>query len=96
MLSCRKPVAALAALTAAAAVAVPAASADAATTGPPTVDPQVCVLLNIARAPFGPTSFFGGASLAAVLSNVADSVNCPPPPPLSPLLPTLPTLPGQP
>jgi hypothetical protein len=90
MLSCRKPVAALAALTAATAVAVPAATAPAAATAAPTVDPQVCVLLNLSLGPFGPTHFFGGASLAAVLSNVAASVNCPPPAPLVPLLPTLP------
>jgi hypothetical protein len=84
-MSRRKPLAALAAITAAVAVAVPATSASAATT--PTVDPQVCGLLNAASGPFGPTMFYGGASLASVLANTGASVNCPPPAPRPSFLP---------
>lgn len=74
MLPCRIPLAAVAAVTAALAVAVPAASA--ATTGP-IVDPQVCSLLNPAAGPFAPTNFPGGASLTAVLAKAGATVNCP-------------------
>jgi hypothetical protein len=85
-MSCRKPLAALAAITAALAVAVPVTSASAATT--PTVNPQVCSLLDAAQGPFGPTMFYGGSSLGAVLANTGASVNCPPPAPRPSLLPT--------
>ena len=74
MLCRRNPLAALAAVTAALAVAVPAGSARAAT---PTVDPQVCQLLNTTAGPFGPTRVIGGASLANVLANAGASVSCP-------------------
>ena len=90
MLSPRKPLAALAAVTAALIVAVPAASASAATTAAPTVDPQVCGLVNLALGPFGPTQFIGGASLASVLTSAGASVNCPPPAPQPSLLPAFP------
>jgi hypothetical protein len=81
MLPCRKPLAAVAAVTAAFAFAVPAVSASAATTV--TVDPQVCALLNPTTGPFapfgafGPTMVAGGASLASVLSKAGATVNCP-------------------
>jgi hypothetical protein len=88
MLSCRKSVAALTALTAALAVAVSATTASAATA--PTVDPQVCQLLNLATGPFGPTQFFGGASLASVLANAGGSVSCPAPAPQASPLPAVP------
>jgi hypothetical protein len=81
MLSRRKPLAALAALTAALAVAIPAASASAAA---PTVDPQVCQLLSPTMGPLAPTAFFGGASLARVLANARSTVSCPAPPPQPP------------
>jgi hypothetical protein len=81
MLSRRKPLAALAAVTAMLAVAVPAASASAATKAAPTVDPQVCQLLDTTTGPFGPTQFIGGASLANVLASAGASVSCPPPGP---------------
>ena len=97
MLSRRKSLAALASVTAALAVAVPAAGASAATSSGPTVDPQVCQLLNIAGGPFGPTMFFGGASLATVLANAGSTVGCqapaPAPAPALPALPALPTIP---
>ncbi|HWE08368.1 MAG TPA: hypothetical protein VG325_03380 [Solirubrobacteraceae bacterium] len=87
MLSCRTPLAALAAVTAALAVAVPAAGA--ATTAP-TVDPQVCQLLSsTTTGPFAPTQFFGGASLGAVLTSAGNSVNCPAPAPQQSLLPPI-------
>jgi hypothetical protein len=86
MLSHRKPLAAVAAVTAALAVAVPATSASAA----PIVDPQVCGLVNFAMGPFGPTQFIGGASLASVLANAGASVGCAPPAPQPSLLPTFP------
>jgi type IV secretory pathway VirB2 component (pilin) len=93
-LSHRKPLAALAGVTAALAFAVPAASASAATTTTPIVDPQVCQLLNFAQGPFGPTaSFFGGASLGATLAQAGSSVGCAPPPAPTSLLPGLPFLP---
>jgi hypothetical protein len=81
------PLAALAAVTAALAVTVPA---SAATRAAPTVDPQVCGLLDFAMGPFGPTQFIGGASLGTVLANAGASVNCPAPPPQPSLLPTFP------
>ena len=87
MFSHRKSLAVLGGLTAALAIAVPAASASAATTSGPTVDPQVCQLLNIAEGPFGPTMFFGGASLAATLAHAGATVNCPAPAPQQSLLP---------
>ena len=71
----RKSVAALACVTAALAVGLPAASASAT----PTVDPQVCTLLSFAEGPFGPTMFFGGSSLGAVLQHAGSTVNCPAP-----------------
>ena len=93
MFSHRKPLAALAGLTVALAVAAPVATASAATTSGPTVDPQVCTLLNIAEGPFGPAQFFGGAfggtSLGNVLRNAGSTVNCPAPPP-QPGFPPLP------
>lgn len=88
MLSRRKSLAALAAVTAALAVAVPATNASAATTADPTVDPQVCGLLDTTMGPFGPTHAYGGASLANVLANAGASVSCPPPAPQQSLLPT--------
>lgn len=76
----RKPLAALATMVAALAIAVPAATASAATTSGPTVDPTVCQLLDIAQGPFGATWFpVGGASLGSVLSQAGASVNCPAP-----------------
>jgi hypothetical protein len=87
MFSHRKSLAALAGLTAALAIAAPAASASAATTSAPTVDPQVCQLLSIAQGPFGPTMFFGGASLAATLAHAGSTVNCPAPAPQQSFLP---------
>ena len=79
MLSHRKPLAALLALSAALAVAIPVASASAA----PTVDPTVCQLLNLSSAPFGPAfgpaQFLGGASLQATLANSGAMVGCPAP-----------------
>jgi hypothetical protein len=80
MLSHQKPVAALAAVTAALVIAVPAASASAAA-NTPTVDPTVCQLLNPPMGPFGPAQFIGGASLANVLANAGASVGCAPPGP---------------
>jgi hypothetical protein len=89
MLSSRKPLAALAAVVTTLAVAASATGASAATTtaAAPTVDPQVCLLLNLTRGPFGPTAFLGGASLSNVLGNVGNSVGCPAPPPTPSLLP---------
>ena len=89
MLSRRKPMTALAAVTVALAAAVPAVSVSAATAAP-TVDPQVCQLLNPTMGPFGPMQFMGGASLANVLANAGASVNCPAPAPKPSLLPTFP------
>jgi ABC-type sugar transport system substrate-binding protein len=92
LFSRRKSLAALAGVTAALAVAVPAASASAATTAGPTVDPQVCQILNFAQGPFGPSLFFGGASLQATLAQAGSTVNCPAPPPQRSLLPMIPGL----
>jgi hypothetical protein len=81
MLSRRKSLAALAAVTAALAVTVPAASASAATTAAPTVDPTVCQLFNIttgALGPIGPMQVPGVASLTNVLGNAGASVGCAP------------------
>jgi hypothetical protein len=79
MLSRRTPLAALVAVTAAGAVAVPAASASAATTGTPTVDPQVCQLLNPSTmGSFNPAQVTGGPSLVNVLANAGASVGCAP------------------
>jgi hypothetical protein len=64
------------AVTAALAVAVPAASASAATT--PLVDPTVCQLLDLAKGPMGPTMGLGGSSLADVLGRAGASVGCTP------------------
>ena len=74
MLSRRKSLMAATAVTAALAVAVPAASANAATT--PGVDPTVCSLLDLAKGPFGPAAGLGGSSLADVLSRAGASVGC--------------------
>jgi hypothetical protein len=71
----RKPLAALAAMTAAAAVALPAATASAATNRP-MVDPTVCQLLS---QPFGlisPTWLPGGPSLADTLARAGATVGC--------------------
>jgi hypothetical protein len=92
LLSRRKPLAALAAVTAALAIAVPAASANAATTTSPTVDPTVCQLLTFSEGPFGPGLFIGGASLTNTLVNAGNTVGCTPAPqqgllPVGPLLP---------
>ena len=87
MLSHRKPLAALAAATAAIAVAVPTASASAATPRASSVDPTVCQLLNLSSGPFGPTAFIGGASLATTLANSGASVGCAAPAPQKSLLP---------
>jgi hypothetical protein len=83
------PLAAVAAVTAALAVAVPA-TASAATASPATVDPQVCQLLNVVGGPFGPTHFVGGASLADVLAKAGSSVGCAAPAPSPSLLTTIP------
>ena len=88
ILSRRKPLAVLAGVTAALAIAVPAASASAATTPGPTVDPQVCRLLSLAEGPFGPAQFLGGASLGSVLMQAGSTVNCPAPTPQHTLFPT--------
>ena len=99
MLSCRrKPLAALATGVTALAITVPAATASAATTTTsPTVNPQVCQLLDLAEGPFGPAQFpIGGASLGAVLNQAGASVNCPAPAPQQSLFPTLPLLPTLP
>jgi hypothetical protein len=84
MFSRRKPLAGLAAVTAALAVALPATSASAA----PTVDPTVCQLLDTTTGPSGPTQFAGGDSLANILTSAGASVGCPAPAPQSPLLPS--------
>jgi hypothetical protein len=76
MLCRRKPVAALAAVTAACAIAVLAPSASAASSPAPTVDPTVCQLFNISTGPFGPGMFLGGASLDATLANAGSMVGC--------------------
>ena len=77
MPSCRKPMAAVAAVTAALALAVPAMSASAKTTQNPTVDPTVCGILNEGMGPFGPTMFLGGASLKNTLAQAGNTVGCP-------------------
>jgi type IV secretory pathway VirB2 component (pilin) len=93
----RKPLAALATVVTALAIVAPAASASAATTAGPTVNPQVCQLLDFAQGPFGPTQFpIGGASLGSVLNQAGASVNCPAPPPQQSLFPTFPSLPTLP
>jgi hypothetical protein len=81
MLSSTKRPAALAAVTAALVVAVPAASASAAA---PTVDPQVCQLLTPATGPLALVQFTGEAALNHVLANAGSTVNCPAPPPSPP------------
>jgi hypothetical protein len=93
LLSRRKPLAALAALTAAIAVAVPAASANAATPRAPIVDPTVCQLLTLTEGPFGPGMFIGGASLTNTLVGAGNMVGCAPPAPQQGLLPFGPLLP---
>jgi type IV secretory pathway VirB2 component (pilin) len=93
MLSRRMPLMALAAVTAAFAVTVPAANASVATNADSAVDPTVCELLNSTRGPFGPSHFIiGGASLGSVLDGAGASVGCapPPPPPARPSFPALP------
>jgi hypothetical protein len=97
MFSRHKPLAALATVVTALAIAVPAATASAATATGPTVDPQVCQLLNLAEGPFGPTQFLiGGASLGNVLNRAGASVNCPAPAPQQSLFPTFPYQPTLP
>jgi hypothetical protein len=88
MLSRRKSLMAVAAVTATFAAAIPAASAHAAT---PLVDPTVCQLLNLVKGPFGPTAGVGGGSLADVLGRVGTSVGC-----TAPAQPSFPTFPGLP
>jgi hypothetical protein len=98
MLSRRKPMVALAAITAALAVAVPVTSASAATATPrsiPLVDPTVCQLLNVSELQAAPTALFGGTSLATVLTGAGNSVGCPGLNP-QPTFPGLPGLPGLP
>jgi hypothetical protein len=90
MVSRYKPLAGFAAVTAALAIAVPAASASAATPTTPIVDPTVCHLLNIAMGPFGPTSLTGSASLADVLAHAGATVGCPTPAPQPSPWPTVP------
>jgi poly-gamma-glutamate capsule biosynthesis protein CapA/YwtB (metallophosphatase superfamily) len=63
---------ALAAVTAALAVAIPAATASAAPAGP-AVDPQVCSLLT--TSPLA-SQVPGAASLATVLSQAGSTVGC--------------------
>ena len=72
MLSRRKPIVALAVVTAALAAAVPAASASAAVS----VDPTVCQLMVMPAGPFGPAAFPGAASLATTLANAGATVGC--------------------
>jgi hypothetical protein len=87
----RKPLAALATVVTALVIAVPAATATAATTSGPIVDPTVCQLLDVAQSPFGPTSLaIGGASLGTELSQVGASVNCPAPAWAQPVFPGFP------
>ena len=87
----RKPLVALATGVTALAIAVPVATASAAATTGPTVDPQVCQLLSFAEGPFGPAqSPIVGASLGSVLNQAGASVNCPAPAPQQPLFPTFP------
>ena len=80
-MSRRKPLAALAAVTTALAIAVPAATAGAASPRDASVDPTVCQLYNYSSRPYGPTMFIGGASLANVLKSSASTVGCPAPAP---------------
>lgn len=76
MLSPRNKLTALAAVSAALAVAAPAASA--ATTTAPTVDPQVCQLMDPnTMGPFGPAQMVGGASLTNTLQHASATVGCP-------------------
>jgi hypothetical protein len=100
MFSRRKSLAALTA-TAALAVAIPAANASAATTHQtaPTVDPQVCALLNTADgavgSPFfpgffggffgGSPSIQGGSSLSGTLTSAGAMVGCQVTAPQSPI-----------
>ena len=72
MLSRRKSLAAVTAVTAALAVAAPTASADNAPA--PIVDPTVCQLLDIAGGQY--TQGYGGGSLADVLKQAGASVRC--------------------
>ncbi|MDA0165699.1 hypothetical protein OM076_35860 [Solirubrobacter ginsenosidimutans] len=91
-MSHRKSLLAAAAVSAAFAATIPAASANAATT--PIVDPTVCSLLDIAKGPLGPTSGLGGSSLADVLSRAGASVGCTPR--SQPSFPSFPGFPGFP
>ena len=84
MLSGRKPLVALAAVTAALAAAVPAASASAARTMV-TVDPT-CQLLNLSAAEFRPGMFLGGATLDNTPATAGTAVSCASP--VQSLLPT--------
>ena len=86
-MSRRKPLAALAAVSTALAIAVPAATAGAASTRAGSVDPTVCQLINFSSRPYGPTMFMGGASLASVLASSGSSVGCPAPAPQASPLP---------
>lgn len=90
MLSRRKPLAAVAAIAAALAVAVPVTNASAATSDGPTVDPTVCQLTNLAAGPFGPGMFIGGGSLRNTLIAAGATVGCAAPAPQTSLLPVAP------
>jgi hypothetical protein len=93
MLSCRSHLTALAAATAFA-VAIPTAGASAARTKAPTptVDPQVCQLMDpSAMGLFGPAEFMGGGSLTTTLAHAGATVGCPAPAAQpSPMLPIFP------
>jgi hypothetical protein len=89
MLSRRKSLMAVTAVTATFAAAIPAASANA--SGTPLVDPTVCQLLDLVKGPFGPTAGVGGSSLADVLSRAGASVGC-----AAGSQPTFPSFPGFP
>ena len=75
-MSSRRKSLALAGVTAALAVAGPVASANAAPTATPIVDPTVCSLLGGLMGPYGPTALPGGASLGGVLKNAGGMVGC--------------------
>lgn len=90
----RKTFSALAAVGAAAAIAIPAATANAATTAAPAVDPTVCQLLSSPTGLFSPAFLPGGASLAATLAHAGSTVGCAAPAPQTSRFPALPGLPA--